>query len=100
MEIINALTGLINKLYIEAKKGDHIVHFVDSNPEGITSDRKFIEVFHNTKKFFAHFKIDENDRNIIVEIIPEQYFRVIDNIKFEQNITKLMNKFEYRLFPY
>ena len=96
MEIINALNGLINKLYIEAKKGEHI----DSNAEGITSDRKFIEVFHNTKKFFAHFKIDENDRNIIVEIIPEQYFLVIDNIKFEQNITKLMNKFEYRLFPY
>ena len=53
-------------------------------------------VFKNENEFFSFFNIPEDYRNILVQLIPREYFTIIDNVTFEVNIKELMNNIANR----
>ena len=99
-EIIEALNRFLVLLFIQAKDGDYVVHFVKKNAERNFNERRFIKVFGNSKEFFKYFKINKKDQNILVKIIPSTYFTEIDNFRFDKNIEELKNIYGNGLFPY
>ena len=96
--IINALNRLLDTIFIGAKKGDYVVHFVDPKTEINPYFKRYIKVFDNYDDFFKYFNINENDSNILIQIIPEQYFIEIDNFTFDKSIKELMNIYENNYF--
>ena len=99
-EIIEALNRFLVLLFKQAKDGDYVVHFVESNAEKNSNERRFIKVFGNSTEFFNHFKINKKDQKILVKIIPSTYFIEIDNFRFDKNIEELKNIYGNGLFPY
>ena len=75
--------------YIQFNKETN-VHFVEQRAENNPYYRRNIIVFKNADEFFQYFNINENDRNILLHIIPPNYFMEIDNFKFEKSIRDLI----------
>ena len=97
-KIIHALNRLLDILFNGAKKNDYIVHFVEPKAENDPSFRRYIKVFDNQGDFFKYFHINESDTNILIQIIPMQYFMEIDNFQFDKSIKELMNNYENNYF--
>ena len=93
-DIIDALDRLLNLLFSKAKENDYKIHFISQKAIENKSFREDLIVFESSNDFFNHFYISYNDRNILKILIPEYYFKCIDNATFEVNVKELMNKVE------
>ena len=91
-EIIDALNRILELLFSTSKEKDFVVHFVDQRAKKNNLYKKVFNVFENTDDFFKFFNISNIDKNILIELIPENYFTQIDNLSFEINIKELMAK--------
>ena len=97
-KVIGTLNALLDKIFSRIKINDYIVHFVDSNATENKYLRRFIKVFKARYGFFEYFHIKAIDRKILLEIIPEDYFMVIDNFKFDKCIKELIQNYEKKHF--
>ena len=91
-EIIDALNRILELLFSTSKEKDFVVHFVDQRAKKNNLYKKVFNVFEKTDDFFRFFNISNIDKNILIELIPENYFTQIDNLSFEINIKELMAK--------
>ena len=91
-EIIDALNRILELLFSTSKEKDFVVHFVDQREKKNNLYKKVFNVFEKTDDFFRFFNISNIDKNILIELIPENYFTQIDNLSFEINIKELKAK--------
>jgi len=89
--IINALNEMLKILFYETKEGDYLVHFVNQNEKLGNRFYKKEKLFKNSKDFFIHFGLSQYE-NILIQIIPEEYFTTIDNLDFKIKISNLIKK--------
>ena len=78
-DIIGALDRLLKLLFSKAKEKNYKVHFISKKALENKSFREDLVVFESSNDFFNHFYISNNDRNILKILIPEYYFKCIDN---------------------
>jgi len=90
-EIVNALNRLLELLFSHSKQQDYVIHFVEPRVTRNNTLKQIFYVFNNPEQFFEYFKISNDDRKILKEIIPHNYFTIIDNLKFEVNVKELIN---------
>ena len=90
--VIKALNNLINIAFYTSKKSDYIIHFVNQKAKNNIKSKGFIKVFENAEKFFNYFNINAIDKEIILNLIPDNYLTEIDNFSFEKKISELLSK--------
>ena len=84
------LNDLLDKIFVGAKSNDYVVHFVEQRAENTPYYRRNIIVFKNADEFFQYFNIYGIDKDILLHIIPPNYFMEFDNFKFEKSIRNLI----------
>lgn len=89
-EIVLVLNNLIKTIFFYSKVSDFVIHFAIKEEN---NKDNFIIVFQNFSEFFDYFKIKPDERNIILNLIPEQYLTVIDNYSFETKIPDILSKY-------
>ena len=89
---INALNKILNIIFNKTKHADYSLHFVSKNVMENNALRKDIIVFKKCDDFFQYFEITKY-KDILIKIIPENYFTSIDNIRFEEKIPDLLAKY-------
>lgn len=93
---IQALNKLLEIIFSSAKEKDFVIHLIDPRAMNNKFFKRNFYVFKNENEFFSFFNIPEDYRNILVQLIPREYFTIIDNVTFEVNIKELMNNIANR----
>ena len=89
---MGALNKLLSVIFYYSSAYDHKIHFVQKDAIYNKNLRERIPVFEHCKDFFEHFGIDKLYAKILIELIPKDLFKTIDNYSFEQGITSLLSK--------
>ena len=92
-KIITILNNLLDKIFIESKSNDYVVHFVEQRAEYNPHYRRYINAFKNTDDFFQYFNIHGIDRFVLLQIIPPNYFLEIYNFKFDKSIRDIIRNY-------
>ena len=91
-ETINALNEILGIIFSYSKKSDYTIHFVSKKAEKNKVFKEDIIVFEKYKNFSEFFKLSKNCEKILINLIPEKYFTIIDNSDFEKKIPYLISK--------
>ena len=91
-ETINALNEMLGIIFSYSKKSDYTIHFVSKKAEKNKVFKEDIIVFEKYKNFSEFFKLSKNCEKILINLIPEKYFTIIDNSDFEKKIPYLISK--------
>ena len=91
-ETINALNEILGIIFSYSKKSDYTIHFVSKKAEKNKVFKEDIIVFEKYKNFSEFFKLSKNCEKILINLIPEKYFTIIDNSDFKKKIPYLISK--------
>ena len=91
-ETINALNEILGIIFSYSKKSDYTIHFVSKKAEKNKVFKEDIIVFEKYKNFSEFFKLSKNCEKILINLIPEKYFTIIDNSDFEKKIPYFISK--------
>ena len=91
-ETINALNEMLGIIFSYSKKSDYTIHFVSKKAEKNKVFKEDIIVFEKYKNFSEFFKLSKNCEKILINLIPEKYFTIIDNSDFKKKIPYLISK--------
>ena len=91
-ETINALNEILGIIFSYSKKSDYTIHFVSKKAEKNKVFKEDIIVFEKYKNFSEFFKLSKNCEKILINLIPEKYFTIIDNSDLEKKIPYLISK--------
>ena len=91
-ETINALNEILGIIFSYSKKSDYTIHFVNKKAEKNKVFKEDIIVFEKYKNFSEFFKLSKNCEKILINLIPEKYFTIIDNSDLEKKIPYLISK--------
>ena len=95
-ETINALNEILGIIFSYSKKSDYTIHFVSKKAEKNKVFKEDIIVFEKYKNFSEFFKLSKNCEKILINLIPEKYFTIIDNSDFEKKYLNYVNNICYK----
>ena len=91
-DIFNAFNFLLDIIQSFSLDCDYTAHYVEKKALYRNILKKRINVFGNYKDFFSFFNFDEKYQNILIKLIPPNFFETIDNYTIEEQLSSLISK--------
>ena len=91
-DIVNALIRLLELLLTHSIQQEDTIHFIEPRTIRNNTLKQLFHVFNNSEQFFEYFKnFNDDDIKILKEIIPNNYFKIIDGLKYQVKVKELIN---------
>ena len=91
-DIIKAFNFLLDIIQSFSSDCDFTAQYVNKKSLYQNSLKRRINVFENYKDFFRFFDFDKKYQDILIKLIPPNFFETIDNYTFEEKFSSLMSK--------
>ena len=91
-DIIKAFNFLLDVIQSFSYECDFRAHYVNRKALYQNSFKRKIKVFGNYRDFFRFFDFDKKYQDILIKLIPTNFFETIDNYTFEEKFSSLLSK--------